>query len=174
MALSLFVKKQITITMDKHSQKGKDFVRDLGETFSDIGQRIGNKFNQIMDDLNTDETATGEAPVAIDVYETTTELVVEAEIPGVAKSDVSLKATGNVLNISGDKKAAQVEGKVSRRRERRFGAFSRMVTLPEEGLKMEEISAKFSDGVLTVRIPKLKPEPPKQQDDEDLTTIDID
>ena len=160
--------------MDNQTQKGKDFVRELGDTFSDIGQKIGSKFNQIMDDFNTDETDTGEVRVAVDVYETATELVIEAEIPGVPKSAVSLKATGNVLSISGEKKANPDTGSVKRRSERRYGAFSRIITLPEEGLKMEEISAKFADGVLTVRIAKLKPEPPKPAEDDELTEIDID
>lgn len=159
--------------MDNQSQKGKDFVRELGDTFSDIGQKIGSKFNQIMDDFNTEDSQSGDVRVAVDVNETAAEMLIEAEIPGVAKSDVSLKATGNVLSISGEKKPKSSEGRVSRSSERRFGAFSRLVTLPEEGLKMEEISAKFEDGVLTIHIPKLKPEPPKPDEEKDLTEIDI-
>ena len=159
--------------MENQSQKGKDFVRDLGETFSDIGQKIGDKFNQIMDELNTDESESKDSSVKVDVYETTSEMVIEAEIPGVAKSDVSLKATGNVLRISGEKKKASSEERVVRSSERSFGEFSRLVTLPEDGLVMDKISAKFEDGVLYVRIPKLKPEPPKAKEEDDLTSIDI-
>ena len=156
--------------MNKENSTGKDFVRDLGDTFSDIGQKIGSKFNQLIDEMNTDDTQNGEVRVPVDVYETTKALIIEAEIPGVPKTAVSLKATGNVLNISGEKKEDGSE-KMSRRSERRYGSFSRLVTLPEDGLKMDKIAAKFSDGVLTITIPKLKPTPPKDEDD--LTVIDI-
>ena len=158
--------------MNKENSTGKDFVRDLGDTFSDIGQKIGSKFNQLMDDLNTEDTHKGEVRVPIDVYETTKALMIEAEIPGVPKTAVSLKATGNVLNISGEKKEDDSE-KLNRRSERRYGSFSRLITLPEDGLKMDKIGAKFSDGILTITIPKLKPAPPKSADEDDLTVIDI-
>ncbi|MFK7971952.1 MAG: Hsp20/alpha crystallin family protein [Bacteroidia bacterium] len=159
--------------METRNTSGKDFVRDLGDTFNDIGQKIGSKFNQLMDEINTEDGQSGEVRVAVDVYETTTDLIIEAELPGLTKKAVSLKATGNVLSISGEKHVSEVKNRLNRVTERRFGAFTRLVTLPEDGLKMEEISAKFTDGVLTVSIPKLKPTKPETPDNEDLTTIDI-
>ena len=85
-----------------------------------------------------------------------------AEIPGVAKEDVNLKLHDGVLTISGERKAPE-ESKDSGwvRQEIRYGTFTRTVTLPD-GIDAEKVSAEYSNGVLTVTVPKLEAAKPKE------------
>ena len=91
---------------------------------------------------------------SIDVYEDENDVVVKAELPGLAKEDLDVNITGNVITISGEKKAEEkVEKKNYHRLERSYGSFTRTVRLPTE-TRSEEARASFKDGVLEVRIPK--------------------
>ena len=90
----------------------------------------------------------------VDVYEEGGNVVVKAEIPGIAKEDLDVSFKENILTISGEKrKEEKVENKDYYQMERSYGSFSRSVYLPTE-VKSEEASAIFRDGVLEIRIPK--------------------
>jgi HSP20 family protein len=91
---------------------------------------------------------------SVDVYETDTEVVVKAEVPGMKKEDLQVAATPEAITISGQtatEKEVREESYV--RRERRTGRFSRTLPLPA-AIKADETKAKFVDGVLEVRAPK--------------------
>jgi HSP20 family protein len=91
---------------------------------------------------------------AIDLVEEDEQLVLRADLPGVAEDDVSIEVEDRVLTISGERKAEEKkEGEGYYRVERAFGSFSRSLTLPE-GIDADEVSAEFDNGVLEVRIPK--------------------
>jgi HSP20 family protein len=88
---------------------------------------------------------TGMMP-AVDVREEEKELVVSAELPGVSEKDM--------LTIRGEKKAEREHRNGdSWRMERRYGSFERAIALPFE-VKDGDVDAKFSNGVLSIRIPK--------------------
>jgi HSP20 family protein len=78
--------------------------------------------------------------------------VVEAELPGVKRSDLNIELAGNELRISGEVKERERKGAL-RRRTRRTGRLEYRVRLPEE-VDDQKVDAKLTDGVLTVRIPK--------------------
>jgi HSP20 family protein len=89
---------------------------------------------------------------SIDVYESSDDLFIEMEIPGVIQEDVNVEIIGNTLRISGMKQDPLSGGGVRYiRMERSFGRFSRELEIPER-FNLEKIDAKFKDGVLTVRI----------------------
>jgi HSP20 family protein len=100
----------------------------------------------------TDLEPVGWSP-AIDVFETPTELVLVAELPGVEPSSIDLSVTGNVLTLKGEKPAVDVVEGSGTVRERQFGAFHRQVTLPNE-VNFEGTQADAKNGVLRVRLPK--------------------
>lgn len=88
----------------------------------------------------------------VDIEETDDAYVVEAELPGVKREDVTIELVGNELVISGEVKERERKGML-RRQTRRTGRFEYRVTLPDQ-LDAEKIEAKLAEGVLTVRAPK--------------------
>lgn len=90
-----------------------------------------------------------------DVEETPAMYLINAELPGVRKQDIRVCFSGSTLEIRGDKHAEmkQPEGNRRHRNERLFGQFRRSFNLPVS-IDTDAASASFSDGVLTVRIPK--------------------
>jgi HSP20 family protein len=91
---------------------------------------------------------------AVDVDENDKEIVIFAELPGVTEKDVEVSLAGDIFTIKGEKRAQhEEENGDSTYMERRFGSFSRSVRLPFEAGE-EQVDAKFSNGVLTVRVPK--------------------
>lgn len=103
----------------------------------------------------------GAANLAIDMYETKDNVVVKAALPGIKPEQVEVTITGDVLTIRGESKEEnQVKEENYVRKERRFGSFSRCVTLPG-GLKADKADAAFENGVLTLKIPKAEELKPK-------------
>jgi HSP20 family protein len=104
---------------------------------------------------------TGLADLNVDIYETADDVVVKAALPGIKPEDVEITLTGDVLTVQGEtKEESESKDKNYLRRERRFGSFSRTITLPG-GLQAEKADAKFDQGVLTVTIPKSEAVKPK-------------
>ena len=91
---------------------------------------------------------------AVDVYETDTELVVKAELPGVSKEDIELTFEDDRIMLHGESRhEEETREEGYHRREIRCGSFRRVVPLPV-AVKQDEIAATFEDGVLTIRAPK--------------------
>jgi HSP20 family protein len=99
---------------------------------------------------------------AVDVWETDTELVLSFDLPGIPEDKIAVELDDNVLTVTGKRERMQ-EHSSDRfyRFERRFGQFSRSVTLPT-GVKEEHIKAEYKDGVLEIRVPKPKEQMPKR------------
>jgi HSP20 family protein len=95
----------------------------------------------------------GWAPL-VDVSETDGEVLVRAEVPGIEASDLDVSISGNSLMISGSKKEEKEKsGEDFYQCERRFGAFRRLVELPES-IDPDKVTADTEAGVVTVRIGK--------------------
>jgi len=91
----------------------------------------------------------------IDVYEHKEALVIEAELPGVDKSDVKIKVTEGFLELSGERKTEttdQNEEKYFKHMERSQGSFMRRVKLPK-GINANNIKANFDKGILRITVP---------------------
>ena len=98
---------------------------------------------------------------ALDVSETEGAYQVHAELPGVAKEDVTITLENNTLSISGEKKREEEQkGKGWHRVERSYGSFQRSIALPK-GVDADKAEATFKDGVLTLHIPKSEKAKPK-------------
>jgi len=89
---------------------------------------------------------------AIDVVTEDGNLVIRAELPGVNQEDVDITLHNNVLTISGERKAEQEEERGGYYvRERRYGSFSRSLTVPE-GVDDSKIHARYENGILEVTV----------------------
>ncbi|HEX7195841.1 MAG TPA: Hsp20/alpha crystallin family protein [Candidatus Limnocylindria bacterium] len=98
----------------------------------------------------------------VDVHETNDEIVVTAALPGMKAEDVEITMTGQNLTLRGEFKAdEEVNREQYLYRERRFGSFSRSVQLPVR-VQGDRADASFTDGILTLRIPKAEEVKPRQ------------
>jgi HSP20 family protein len=89
----------------------------------------------------------------VDLRETENEYIVEADLPGVKKGDITLRYENQYLTISAKRDETQeVKDESYVRRERRYGQFQRSIFV--DNVMDDKIDAKFNDGVLTVTLPK--------------------
>lgn len=98
----------------------------------------------------------------VDIYETEDGLAIEADLPGVAKQDVSVEIKENVLTLSGER-MLDIAVKEDRylRKERCFGSFSRAFSL-QQPVDPAKVIAQFKNGVLKIEIPRPEAEKPKK------------
>ncbi|MGA5629453.1 Hsp20/alpha crystallin family protein [Streptomyces cellulosae] len=99
------------------------------------------------------------APLA-DVEDTEDAYVMELELPGVKKDDVTVEVTDGELDIHGEVKDKERKG-VLRRQTRRIGRFSYRTTLPRNA-DTDKITADLARGILTVRVPKVASAMPRR------------
>lgn len=91
---------------------------------------------------------------SVDISETDDTFEVRAEVPGVAKDDLNISVKDNLLTLSGEKRQENADDTQNYRRvERRYGSFQRRFTLPPD-VATDDIKADYTDGVLTLSIPK--------------------
>jgi len=115
-----------------------DPLRDLLALHEHIGQLVG-----------TD--APGWTP-PVDLYETSAEFVLIAELPGLSRDQIEIHAEDNRIVIRGQR-GGQVPCDNYHRVERGHGQFSRAFALPET-IDVEAVTADLKDGLLTVTLPK--------------------
>ncbi|MCS6965406.1 MAG: Hsp20/alpha crystallin family protein [Candidatus Kapabacteria bacterium] len=124
------------------------------------------RFDELFEDMVRSFPARfeiGSFAPRVDVVEDEHNVYIHAELPGVRKEDVKVSISEDrVLTIQGEKKQEQKEeGRNFLRMERFFGSFCRSFMLPEN-VKIDDVEAKFEDGVLTVTLPKTAPSKPKE------------
>jgi HSP20 family protein len=90
----------------------------------------------------------------VDVHEEPERFAVLVDVPGVEPKDIEITAEKGVLTIRGERHSRTEENSGAYRRlERRSGKFLRRFTLPDSA-NLDAISAKHTQGVLEVTIPK--------------------
>ena len=90
----------------------------------------------------------------VDIIDRETEIVVKAELPGVAKEDVDVTMTDNSVTIKGRSSHEEKEEMGNYYRcEISRGSFSRTVALPAD-VNADKARATFNDGILELTIPK--------------------
>jgi len=117
---------------------------------------MGNRLHRIFGYASRDEESQRSAwAPTVDVEETSDELLLTAEIPGMSIEDIEIEVENNVLTLSGEKKEEREEGENRRYHlwERRHGSFKRTFGLPRT-VKAEKITASVKDGVLFIQVPK--------------------
>jgi len=93
----------------------------------------------------------------VDVFQTDTEVVVKAEIPGISKEDLNVYVDENSIRLSGQyKRDNEFKDENIFRSERYYGKFSRTIPLPVE-IKSEQAKAEYKDGILSITVPKVEP-----------------
>jgi HSP20 family protein len=94
-----------------------------------------------------------------DISESKKDYVIKADLPEVERDDVHVSVDGRSVTISGDRKMDKEEKDSKQHRiESFYGAFSRSFALPDNA-DVSNITAKSKNGVLKIRIPKIKESP---------------
>ncbi len=140
----------------------KDRIMLWGDQLPDI-RLFDDRFDRIIERAFGRDRQAPWMP-AMDVYETDERVVVTVELPGIKAEDVEVSVEDSTLSVGGKREfASEVKQESYHRIERRYGSFSRAVTLPPQ-VDTGKVDARFDDGVLTVEVPKIeKAKPTKIQ-----------
>ncbi|HEY0977064.1 MAG TPA: Hsp20/alpha crystallin family protein [Flavobacteriales bacterium] len=99
--------------------------------------------------------------VRTNVIETQDGFKLELQVPGFSKEDLKLNLEKDELTVSAEKKnEALSEGVRYTRREFQSASFKRSFRVPEN-IAVERIVADYSNGILTVTLPKSEPSKPE-------------
>ncbi len=121
------------------------------EPFAEI-DRLNRQLERYLDHWRELPSLVGAFTPLADVEETDDAYVVEIELAGVKRDDVSIEVAGRRLTVSGERKERERVG-ILRRRTRTVGRFYYEVVLPGD-VDEDDVSATMEDGVLTVRLAK--------------------
>lgn len=130
-------------------------ARDMDQLQENIRRTFENPFSMTTEPFFSQTI--GWLP-AVDVTESDNELKMTVELPGLDSKDVKIEIEGNMLTLSGEKRAERVEEGKDKQyylEERTFGAFQRSFTLPPS-IADDKINATFDKGLLTLHLPKGK------------------
>ena len=99
----------------------------------------------------------------VDVKDYDDKITIEAEIPGLAKDDVSVDLEAQVLTITGGKRELKDDEHSARyiRKELKRSSFKRSFKLGDN-LNVKKIQADFDNGLLLVTVPKREKDEPKK------------
>ena len=107
---------------------------------------------------------------AVNVKETDKAFTMEIAAPGLKKEfcSVNINNEGNLVvkienKAQHEEKPQEGEKHHYLRREFSYASYEQAYTLPDE-VNKDAISAKVEDGILTIELPKLAPEPEKKMD----------
>lgn len=138
-------------------------TRPLG---SDAGpframQRLADEMDRMFDDFgfghrwrrsSASEDAGVWAP-DVEVFQKNNQLTIRADLPGLRREDITVDLADNEICIQGERRHERDEEHEGYyRSERGYGAFSRVIPLPE-GTITEQAKAEFKDGVLEITMP---------------------
>ena len=100
--------------------------------------------------------------IRTDIRDEGDKFVMEAELPGFKKEDISIDLTDDMLTLSAEHKEESDEkdkGGKYIRRERSYGSYKRSFDL--SGIDSGAVTAEYKSGILTLTLPKKEAEPPK-------------
>jgi HSP20 family protein len=123
-----------------------------------VVNRLHQSLDQFFNETLSSPEASSSPSVAwvprVDIHEEKDRFVVLADVPGVEPKDIDITAEKGVLTVRGERRAEKrVTDNGYERIERVAGTFLRRFTLPE-GANTDSITAKQTNGVLEVTIPK--------------------
>jgi HSP20 family protein len=97
----------------------------------------------------------GTASMPLDMYETDEAYVVTAFLPGVPNDKLDIQVQQNILSIHGEVSVEQPKDARYLIQERGSGVFARSLRLPSQ-VDADKIAATYTDGVLTITLPKVE------------------
>jgi len=132
------------------------------EPFRELGT-LQSELSRLMNGMTEQNGRSTQTWVpALDVWETPTEVVYAFDLPGIAEEQINIEVNDETMTVSAERdKIAETSENGFYRFERRYGTFARGVGLPQ-GVDQDNISARYENGVLEVRVPKPEEQKPKK------------
>ena len=136
----------------------KTLVKTNGNSFSSIPSLLNDFFtDDWFDSSLANWRAVGATLPAVNVRETNDDFKIEVAAPGMNRDDFKVELDNNVLTISSElqdnREETDKNGKYTRR-EFSYQAFQRSFSLPENKVEGGKITAKYTDGILHITVPK--------------------
>lgn len=128
----------------KEGQKIELKVKELEKTETEKPTQVEKK----------EEWLEPEGELAVDVYQTESELVIQSAIAGVKPEELNITLEKDIITIEGERKKPFDQKGDYFVQECYWGKFSRKIILPIE-INPDKIEANFKDGILTIRLPKI-------------------
>jgi HSP20 family protein len=118
--------------------------------------------DRLFDNVNPDNSWAQSTTwgLAVDVVENKDSFIIKASVPGINPDDLDISYADDTLTIKGEIKSEnELKENQYHIRERRYGSFSRSISLPAK-IKADAIEASYQNGVLSLRLPKSEEEKP--------------
>ena len=127
------------IPIDHHLRRNSVF--DPFQDFDELERHFFGNSSPVVNSFRTDVIDNGDA------------YVLEAELPGFSKENISLDIENDCLTITAERRSDDKEEKKNYvKRERVYGRFSRSFDV--SGINVDAITASFQDGILKLNMPK--------------------
>lgn len=130
------------------------FANDFGQLSSQIGKTVEDIFRSAGPMFTIFERM-WKPP--IDIYETSEEIVILAEIAGVDKENLEVEVNERAVRICGNRTGVLHERRTTYRlAEIQYGTFERILLLPAT-VDVDNVAASYLNGLLQIRLAKLTP-----------------
>jgi HSP20 family protein len=128
-----------------------------------IQDRMNRLFEETLSRSRTEEgIAVSTWAPAVDIYETADTIVLKADLAGLTREDIEIRAQNTTLTLRGERRCAKDAREENYLRlERAYGPFERTFSLPAT-VQADKIRATFKDGVLELTVPKAAEAKPRR------------
>jgi HSP20 family protein len=124
-------------------------------------QRMQREMNRLLEGITVPYSA--DFP-GINIWTGENDMIVTSEIPGIDPSQIDISVKGEILTISGSRKADELkEGETYHRQERNYGTFSKTIQLPFR-VDADRVDAHYEKGILILKLPRPEEEKTKKID----------
>ena len=125
--------------------------------FTRLRSEVDGLFDRVFGSDGAFQTHWSGLPLAM--WEDEDRVFIEAELPGVAESDVEITVHNGMLFIRGE--AKPVEGRRYLYNSRTYGRFERVIALPAS-VSADDVRAKLANGLLSIELSKTPEAKPRK------------
>jgi len=135
--------------------KKKSFFERLTGIIKVDDENIEDEITEHLEEDLEELESESEGQLAVDMYQTTSEIVVKTMVAGVKPEDLDIAITRDMITIKGKREETRdFSDDDFFHKELYWGSFSRTIILPQE-VEVEDAEATNKNGLLTIKLPKL-------------------
>lgn len=144
------------------SDDKKEHIIETKEETKEVLTKQAKDNKEIETKTNEQVTPEEEGQLTIDVYQTAEEITIKSPVAGVKPEDLDVSISNDMITIKGRRENDEVIPQEDYYfQELYWGPFSRSIILPQE-VEINKIRASLKNGILTIRLPKVKKETTKK------------